>query len=406
MGAFEYTALDTRGRNKRGVLEGDNARQIRQQLRNSGLTPLNVNEIRRQDKDRSRNSVFRSRRGISALDLALITRQLATLLRSGLPIEEALHAVARQCKKSNIEKILHAVRSRVREGHTLATGMADFPQVFPRLYYRTVEAGEQAGHLELVLERLAEYTEARQQLQQKTTLALFYPALLTLMAIIIVAGLLTFVVPQVVHVFDNVSQELPWLTRTLIGISDFLRDYGLYLLAVIILLVMGLKKALTYPANRSRWDSMVIRLPLIGPLVRGSNVARFSRTLSIMLSSSVPILEALHISSQVLTNRPMQQAVEQASVRVREGGNLHQALDDTGHFTPMALSLISSGEASGNLEEMLDRAASIQEREMESVIAMVLGLFEPVLILVMGGIVMIIVLAILLPIFEINQLVA
>ncbi len=403
MGAFEYKALDDRGKDKKGVLEGDNSRQIRQQLREKGWMPLSVVEVvERTSKEKTR----RVRGRISAMDLALITRQLSTLLRSGLPVENCLQTVARQSGKAHLERILLAVRSRVREGHSLSNGMSEFPSIFSNLYVRTIDAGEQSGHLDTVLERLSDYTESRQQVRQKTVLALFYPALLTIISILIVTALLVFVVPEIITVFENTEQELPILTRMLIGLSDFFRANWLALFLVIALAVTGFLSMLRRPAFENRWQRFQLRIPLIGKLIRSSNAAQFSRTLSILTASSVPILEALRISSQVLSNKPMRIAVEDASLRVREGSSLNKALEDTGYFPPMTISLMASGESSGNLEEMLERSAVIQEREVESLIATFVGLFEPILILVMGVIVLLIVIAILLPIFQMNQLLA
>ena len=404
MGAFEYTVLDLKGRERKGVLEGDTARQVRQQLREQGMTPLNVEEvIKRESRSRGQRSLFS--RGVSATDLALITRQFATLIRSGLPLEEGLQTVAKQTEKPRIKSMLLAVRSRILEGHTLADGLGDFPQVFPELYRSTVAAGEQSGHLDVVLERLADYTENRQQLRQKIQLAMFYPAILTFVAILVTVALLTYVVPQVVQVFDNIGQELPWLTRTLIALSDFLRDYGLLILLLLVMAGVGFNYLLKRDEVKFRFHQTLHGSPLIGRLFRGVNTARFARTFSILAASGVPILEALRISAEVMSSLPMRGAVEGAADRVREGVSIQKALEQSGHFPPMTLHLIGSGEASGKLEEMLERAATNQERELETLIATLMGLFEPLLILVMGAMVLIIVLAILLPIFDLNQLV-
>jgi general secretion pathway protein F len=405
MGAFEYVALDSSGKEKKGVLEGDTARQVRQQLRDKGWMPVDVQETTARETVGQRRKI-RIRRGVSATDLALITRQLATLVRSGLPLEESLQAASQQTDKSRLKSMLLAVRSRVMEGHTLATGLGDFPHVFPELYRTTVSAGEQSGHLEVVLERLADYTESRQQMQQKIQLALFYPVLLTLVAVGVVIGLMTYVVPQVVQVFENIGQELPVLTRTLIAISAFMRHYGLLLL----LLVAGaggiIGWVLSKEGPKRRFHATLLHLPLIGRLERGINAGRFARTFSIVTASGVPVLDGLRIASEVMSNLPMREAVEDATRKVREGASIHAALEKSGYFPPMMVHLIASGETSGKLEEMLERAAVNQEREIETLIAAVMGLFEPVLILVMGALVLIIVLAILLPIFNLNQLVS
>ncbi|MFW5452135.1 type II secretion system inner membrane protein GspF [Thioalkalivibrio sulfidiphilus] len=403
MPAFEYIALNPKGREVRGVLEGDTPRQVRQQLREGGLTPLEVEEVKSREGRRVRMPGLG--RGISAMDLALLTRQLATLVRSGLPIEEALGTVARQSEKPRIRSMLMAVRTRVMEGHTLARGLSDFPHVFPDIYRTTVEAGEQSGHLEVVLERLADYTENRQQMRQKIQLALFYPAILTTMALLVTIALLAYVVPEVVQVFEGIGQELPWLTRTLIAVSDGLRDYGLWMLLGLVLAGMAAGWLLKKPGPRTAWHRVILRLPLAGRMARGMNTARFARTLSILSASGVSVLEALRISAQVVASLPMRDAIQTVAQRVREGSGIGNALERTGYFPPITVHLIKSGEASGSLDAMLERAAVNQERELEARIGMIMGILEPVLILVMGLVVLVIVLAILLPIFELNQLV-
>jgi general secretion pathway protein F len=400
--AFEYLALDTNGKERRGVLEGDSARQVRQQLRESGLTPLQVDPtVGKVEEQKSR--LFQKR--INAMELALVTRQMATLLRSGLPLEHVLKTTSQQTEKRHVERTLSAVRAKVLEGRTLADGLSEFKKTFPELYIKTVASGEESGHLEVVLERLADYTEQRQQLRQKTIFALFYPALLTIVSILIVAGLLTYIVPEVTRVFESMSAELPWITRALMSTSDAFRAYGVPIFLVILISILAISAILKRPGPKFAWHKFQLRIPLMGRLIRTANAARFSRTLSIMAASSVPILDAMHIAAQVLTNLPMRQAVEDAASRVREGSSLYQALEKTGYFPPMTLSLLASGEASGNLEGMLERSADIQEREIETLVSTIQGLFEPILILVMGGIVMVIVLAILLPIFDLNQLI-
>ncbi len=403
MGAFEYKAMDARGREVKGVLEGDTPRQIRQQLREKGWMPLSVEEVQQREAREKRG--FSLRRGVSATDLALITRQLSTLVRSGMPVDESLMAVSQQTDKARLKSMVVAVRSKVLEGHSLAAALGGFPQVFNNLYQSTVSAGEQSGHLNAVLDRLADYTEARQQLGQKMAIALLYPVLLTLVSIAVVVMLLAYVVPKVVEVFDNIGRELPWLTRTLISISDFIRDYGIPLFGVVVLAAALAVYLLRIPALKFSFHRSLLGVPLVGRLVRGINTARFARTFAILSSAGVPVLEGLRISAQVMSNLPMQDAVESAAKRVREGGNLHTSLAASGYFPPMTLHLIASGEASGKLEEMLERAADNQERELDTLRSALLGIFEPLLILFMGGVVLIIVLAILLPIFDMNQMV-
>jgi general secretion pathway protein F len=405
LGAFEYTAVDATGRERKGVLEGDTARAVRQMLRDQSLLPLAVSEVLLTENRRERKQ-FSLRRGISAADLSLLTRQIATLVRSGLPLEESLLAVSEQTERPRIRSIIMGVRAKVMEGHALADGLGDFPAVFPELYRATVSAGEQSGHLDTVLERLADYTESREQLRSRTLTAMLYPVLLFIVCVSIVAMLLTFVVPKIVKQFENSKAELPFLTQVLIAFSDFLRNWGLLLLAVIILGSIGFVRWLRDPAARRRFDTFLLRLPLIGKVVRGNNTARFARTFSTLTSSAVPVLEAMRIAGEVVTNLPMRDAVQAAAARVREGAPIGRSLGASKLFPPMMIHLISSGESSGDIETMLDRAATNQEREMDSILGAVVGLLGPLMILVMGGLVLLIVLAMLLPIFQLNQLIA
>lgn len=404
MSAFEYTVLDKKGHEKKGVLEGDTPKHIRQILRDQGMVPLTVSPVSNQPEKSTGIKVGSSQR-MGPLELALVTRQLSALLQSGLPLEEVLKSVAAQNNKSHVKKVLLSIRSKVREGHSLASGMADFPKVFPELYHKTVQAGEATGHLDIILERLADYAETRHRIKQRTTLALFYPALMTVVSIAIVLALLTYVVPEVVKVFDSADKKLPVTTEIVISISNFFKQYYLLLAATIAIAVVSFRAMLHQPLTRAAWHRFILTLPLIGHLTRTTNTARFAKTLSILTASNVPILEALRISGEVLTNLPMRYAVEKATVKVREGASLFNALSQSGYFPPMTLSLISSGEASGKLESMLERSAEIQEREVESTITTLLGLFEPILILVMGAFVLIIVIALLLPIFDLTTLV-
>ena len=402
MPAFEYTALNAKGQEESGMLEADNAKQARQVLRDSKLTPLKVDQVEK--KEDSGTKVKRAGK-VKAAELALFTRQLATLTQSGSPLEEALATTAKQTEKKNLRHIVSAVRSKVIEGHSLAGGLQQFPSVFPNMYRATVSAGEQSGHLDAVLERLADYTEDRQVLQQKISTALFYPVILTLLSIAIVAGLLGFIVPQIVSVFENMGQELPVMTRAIITLSDFIIDYGLVILGAIILAVIAFKRIVKIPKWEYRYHRFLLRVPGVKKMVRGLNTARFARTLSILASSGVPILDAMGISAQVIQNVPMRQAVEEAAAKVREGTPIAKALEQSGFFPPMTIYLVASGENSGKLDDMLERAAVQQERETDSMMTAMLGIFEPMLILVMGGVVLTIVLSILLPILNLNQLV-
>jgi len=404
MGAFEYTAVDVSGRERKGVLEGDTARQVRQLLRDQNLLPVNVHEVKQNESKRD-SARFSFRRGVSTADLAMMTRQLATLVRSGLPLEEALLAVSEQTEKPRIRSIIMGVRAKVMEGHALADGLGDFPTVFPELYRATVAAGEQSGHLDTVLERLSDYTEAREQLRSKTINAMLYPLMLFLVCISIVFLLLTFVVPKIVVQFENQKAQLPVLTRALIGTSDFLRHYGWLIAIVLFAAGYAFKRWLRGPAARRRFHAFLLRIPLVGRVVRGTNTARFARTFSTLTSSSVPVLEAMRIAGEVVTNLPMRDAVESAAARVREGAPIGKSLGAPKIFPPMMIHLIASGETSGDLEQMLDRAATNQEREMDAILGAVVGLLGPLMIVVMAGFVLLIVLAMLLPIFQLNEII-
>ncbi|MFK8027961.1 MAG: type II secretion system inner membrane protein GspF [Gammaproteobacteria bacterium] len=405
MPAFEYTALDDSGRNKKGVIEGDSPKSARQLLRSQGLTPLDIHPIAQKDRNSKRQSFLSLGKRMSASELALFTRQLATLLQAGTPLEEALRTTAKQSEKSHVTRTILGVRSKVTEGHSLENGLAEFPATFPDLYRATVAAGEKSGNLDPVLERLADYTESRQEMQQNVTTALVYPIVLLIICIGVVVGLLTYVVPQVVQVFADLGNELPLPTRVLLASSDFLRATWWYWIGAIVAGIFIFKYLMKTHAFKNKFHSLQLRLPIVGRLIRGLNTSRFARTLSILTASGVPVLEALRIASHVIPNLPMKKAVNDAAVNVREGASIHGSLETSKHFPPMTLHLIASGEASGNLEIMLERAAVQQERELKTVISATLSLFEPLMIVFMGGLVFGIVIAIMLPLFEMNQLV-
>jgi general secretion pathway protein F len=403
MGAFEYVAMDQAGKQAKGLLEGDTPKHIRQLLRERNLLPVSVTEVAQ--KESRRQSSFSLRKGISSGELALVTRQLASLSQSGMPLEESLLAVSEQNDNPRTKSILLGVRAKVMEGYTLAGGLADFPQAFPELYRATVAAGEQSGHLDIVLERLADYTEARQALRQNITNAMVYPIALVVMAILIISFMLATVVPKIVGVFQSTQADLPGLTQGLITASDFLRDYWPALIIGIAALGYAIWRILQQDGPRRRYHRMLLSTPITGRLTRGINTARFTRTLSILAGAGVPILDALKISAEVIENLPMRDAVTDATIRVREGASISKSLAASKLFPPMMIHLVSSGEAGGRLEDMLGRAAAGQEREVDGLIATLLGILQPLVIVVMGGIVLMIVMAILLPIFEINNLI-
>jgi len=399
MPAYDYQVLDQRGKTRRGVLESDSARSARMELREQGLIPLDVSPVA--DQRGRKRSLLK----LTADELALFTRQLATLVGAGLAIDQALTAISKQTEQARVRKIVSAVRARVVEGNSLADGMALFPRAFSDLYRATVAAGEQAGHLPAVLERLADYTESRQELSQKIQLALFYPAILTLVAVGIVMGLMTYVVPQVVEVFVGLDQQLPRLTIALIAISDFLRDFWLLLLGGLIALVAVWLWLWRRAGFRYRVYVVLLRMPLVSRLVRGMDSARFARTMSILVGAGVPVLKSMQITGAVMTAPPIADGLARAANGVREGEGIAKALGKTHQFPPLLIQLISAGEQSGALDRMLERAAVQQERELSMRISAVLGVFEPLLILTMGSVVLVIVLAILVPIFDLNQMV-
>lgn len=404
MPAFEFQALDARGKSNKGVLEADNARHARALLRDQKLTPVSVELASQQEKLLASGKQW-FKRNISASELALITRQLATLVEAALPIEGALLAVAEQCEKPRLKNMMMTVRSKVVEGYSLAEGLAEFPHVFDHLFRSMVAAGEKSGHLDQVLNRLADYTEQRQHMRSQILQALLYPIILTGFAITVIAILLAAVVPQIVGQFEHMGQTLPGTTLFLIAASDFLRAYGIVVLLALLLGVVMFKRALLKPAVRFRWDSWILRSRVLGKVTKGLNTARFARTLSILNASAVPLLEAMRISADVLSNTYMKQAVTDATARVREGTSLRNALDQTKLFPPMMLHMIASGEKSGQLDSMLERAANTQDREFETLVSVSLKVFEPVLVAVMAGMVLFIVMAILQPILALNNMV-
>ncbi|WP_416306899.1 type II secretion system inner membrane protein GspF [Neptunicella sp. SCSIO 80796] len=404
MPAFSYKAIDQRGRNKSGVMEADNARQIRQQLREKHLIPVEVTPVHEKSSKNSAGfQLFRP--GISASDLALLTRQLSTLIEASLPIEEALLAVAEQSEKPRHKNMMMAVRAKVVEGHSMADAMGEFPHIFDQLFRAMVAAGEKSGHLDTVLTRLADYTENRQHIRSKVTQALIYPALMMTVALGIVMLLLTYVVPQIVGQFDNLGQELPTITLILIAISEWVQDYGLIALILIAVIFVGLQRLLQQPLFKKRFHRGMLSVPILGKVSKGLNTARYASTLSILSSSAVPLLEGMKISGEVLENVHIKELLGEASVKVKEGASLRNSLEQTRIFPPMMMHMIASGERSGELQSMLARAAQNQDREFEAQVGIALSIMGPVLILSMAAIVFFIVIAILLPIISLNTLI-
>lgn len=402
MAGYQYDAVEAAsGKTRSGVIEADSPKLARAKLRDQGLIGLDVQVL----GGEAQAAGFALGRGLPIVQLALFTRQFAVLLEAGLTIEQALNALIEQTEHLALRRILAAIRGDILAGQTLARALDAHRGAFPDLYRTLIDAGEQTGKLGQVLLRLADYLEARHALRQKIGLALIYPAIISAVALLVVFGLLTYVVPQVIAVFQDSKQTLPLLTRALIALSDGLKSYGLYGFGVLAVAGYAARKILQLPLWRNRLDTSLLRLPLFGKLVRGMNTARFASTLAILVGSGVPLLRALSAGAGVISNQPMRLAVEDAARKVREGGSLSRAIAQSKVFPPLFVHLIASGEASGKLEHMLDRAATQQTQELETRAAVMTGLFEPLLILVMGVIVLLIVLAILLPIFEMNQLV-
>jgi general secretion pathway protein F len=398
--AFQYQALDAAGRKVTGVIEADTARQARIQLRARGLLPSAIGPVN--SRERAGQSWARA---VSSSELSMLTRQLATLLASGLTMEQSLNALIEAATDKVTREVLTGVKTEVTSGTSLAGALAVYEKSFPEFYRALVHGGEESGALAIVLQHLADYLDARQALKQKTGLALLYPVLVSVVAILIVTGLLVYVVPQVVQVFEQSRQGLPLLTRVMIAISDFLRAAWPYIVALIAVAAVAVRIGLRRPAVRLRFDAVVLRLPGIGGLVRGVNTSRFASTLAILAGGGVPLLSALASAARVVTNMVMRQAVDRTIERVREGASLARALGESRAFPPLLIHLIASGEVSGKLGSMLERAAHLETQALERRLAVFLTLLEPIMILAMGGVVLLIVLAILLPIIEINQLV-
>ena len=401
MPTFDYRADNAQGRRCKGRLEADSPRHARQLLRERGLWTRDLNEIRASGGMNSTPGAGR----LSSADLALLTLQLSTLVQAGLPLEEALEAVAKQSAKRRVAGLLSAVRSRVMEGHALAAALAQFPKAFPELFRATVAAGERSGHLGHVLEQLAAYTQARQASRQKIQMALVYPLILMLASVVIVGFLLGYVVPDVVKIFVDSGQPLPWLTRALISTSHGLRSHGLLLLGVLVTLIGLCRWSLRQPVWRLRWHRLLLNLPIISEVLRAMEAARFASTLAILGKSAVPLVDALEIAAAVIGNLTIRARMTDVARSVREGGTLTRGLELSGDIPPMMLHMIASGERAGELDRMLSRAAEQQESTLAARIALVVSLFEPAMLVLMGGVVLLIVLAILLPILSLNQLV-
>ncbi|MGQ3890987.1 GspF family T2SS innner membrane protein variant LspF [Legionella sp. CNM-4043-24] len=398
MPAYHYQALSRHGSSTKGVIEADSERHARQLLRERDLIPTQVRAFTRQ-KTQNHSS-------LSAQDLSLLTRQLATLLAAGIPVEESLRGVSEQTEKGKPRELIIGVRSKVMEGYSLAQALAEFPNAFPELYRATVAAGEQTGRLDLVLEKLADYTENQQNTRQKVQQALIYPSLMIVVSTAIISFLLAFVVPKIIEVFTSSGQTLPAMTQVLITFSQFIKSWGLYLLGGLAALIVLFRQSLKNMKIKMAWHRILLRLPVCGYLVKSTNVARYIHTFGILFAAGVNVLETMRVSASLINNLVMRSAFDAATVRVREGTGISLALKDTGFLSPMATHLIASGEKSGQISAMMDRTGSHLDNEVKRLIDTALTLLEPLVILFMGAVVLFIVLATLLPIFSMEQLVS
>ncbi|AGB84039.1 general secretion pathway protein F [Serratia sp. FGI94] len=403
MGRFKYRVCDRAGRVIRGTLEADSLRVARQQLREKQLTVLSITSVG--DGAFSRLLNYRQRVRISHGDLVLFTRQLATLSAAAMPLEEALYVVGRQTEKKKVANLIMKVRIRVMEGFSLAQSMKQYPNIFDRLFCAMIEAGEATGQLASLLYRLAEYVERQKKLKNKIIHAITYPIVLTVVAISVVSLLLTIVVPKVVEQFIHLKHELPVTTQILIASSDFLKHWGGGIILIIISFSLIFNQWLKKSARRLAWHKTMLRIPVVGSLQLTLNTAHYASTLSILHTSSVPLLESMRISASVLSNEYARMQLIMAMERVREGESLNKALESTALFSPMMKHMIASGESSGELGDMLKRSAEMQQDDLNQKITMALSLFEPMLVISMAGMVLFIILAIMQPILQLNSLI-
>ncbi len=405
MPAFSYVAVDAQGRTRRGVVEAEAPRQARAGLRSEGLVPLELAPLDAEAPVAGAGRWLSRRHRLGATELALLTRRCALLLEAGLTVEQSLSALIEQAQNEPGGRILAAVRAEVLSGHSLASALERYPSTFPDLYRALVSTGEQSGELASVMSRLAEYLERREAMRESAGLALLYPAIVATVALLMVAGLLAYVVPQVVRVFEHSRQTLPLLTRAMLATSDFLRGNAFWLAAGAVALAFVARALHAREPMRMKWHGFLLRLPVLGPLGQAADTARLASTLAILVGSGVPLLQALTAGARVTRFLPLRRAVEDAAQRVREGSSLHRALGSRKAFPAIFIHLVSSGEASGRLAQLLAQAAKYQEAESEARIAVLTRVLEPAVVVALGLLVLLVVLAILLPIVEMNQLV-
>ncbi len=405
MDAFEYNSLDKLGKNKSGIIQADTEKHVRQLLRDQNLIPISIEKVDGNIASDSGDSEKKHKTKLRSGELPIMIRQLSTLLKAGLPLDEALTTITEQSDHKNSKKILITLKSKLMEGQTLAYAMGLFPKAFDELITTSVEAGEQSGNLDEVLLRLAEYLEQREDMSKQSWMALLYPVLLIVTSIAVVSGLMVYIVPKVIQVFENNKAELPLITRALVSLSDWVRHYGLAMFVVILVAIVLFILALQNQDFKFKWHKFLLKMPILGGFIRIAQSARFTRTLGILTKSTVPIVQALSLSSKVIKNLAIKQSVEKTATQVREGSSLSQSLKTNGYFPPMTIRLINSGEQSGILSEMLERAADTQERDVNHKLTSIVSILQPVAILIVGMMILLIVLAMLLPIFQMNTIV-
>jgi len=409
MPAYSFEAIDQLGQPRKGVLEADTARSARGMLRAQALIPLSVKAVGSVESGvpapRGWRNLLGGARVFNATTLAVWTRQIAGLVSSGLPLERALTALTDEAETEQQRNLVASLRAEVNAGSPFGRALAQHPREFSPIYTAVIGAGEQSGNLGLVLERLADDLEQRQALQQKLVGAALYPAIVTLVAIVIVVFLVSYVVPQVANVFAGTKRALPFLTVAMLALSAFVRNYGWLMLGAIVVATFGTRMALARPALRERFDAAWLELPLVGKLARGYNAARFASTLAMLATAGVPILRALQAASETLGNRAMRADALDALVLVREGAPLASALAQKKRFPGIVSMFARLGEQTGTLPLMLQRAAAQLGAEVQRRAMHLATILEPLLIVAMGGVVMLIVLAVLMPIIQLNQFV-
>ena len=406
MPAFQYIALSADGKEIKGISEADSARQLRQNLRDQALTPLEVEQTSQQfnlNQKPSRASFFKAK--LSSLDRVLFTRQLSTLLSSSMPIEESLNTIAQQSEKQSISALVMGIRSRVLEGNSLAQSLLEYPNSFSSLYCSSVSAGEQSGFLDQVLDNLANYLEREHESFRNVEMALMYPIILLVVAFLIVGALMVYVLPDMISVIEDTGQTLPWSTQILISITEIIQSYWWLILSSLVLFIFIIKRLLRQKKIRLMWDTYQFSIPVIGKIVRSSNSARYSNTLSILTRSGIPLVDSMKIASEVVSNTALQKGLREATQEVIEGKSLRGSLESIKQFPPMMIHMVGSGEQSGELDQMLERVANYQQTEVERMVSTLVKMFEPAMMLIMGGTVLFIVMAVLLPILSMNQIV-